>query len=177
MRQYNLTINNNQYDVTIRSITFESATVEVNGELYHVNINAIKNIIPQTVSQQQLIQKTQTMQHQQQVSQNGNTPDSRTNNLASTHAINNNEQTAQSVQTTHAQPQSIGRAVTAPIPGQIRQLAVNVGDIVSEGQAILVMEAMKMENTIATFYAGRVAQILVNVGDTVGQDQKLVIIE
>ncbi|MFW5830732.1 MAG: biotin/lipoyl-containing protein, partial [Prolixibacteraceae bacterium] len=40
--------------------------------------------------------------------------------------------------------------VTAPLPGTILKLNVSVGDVVSEGQNVLVMEAMKMENQVQT---------------------------
>jgi biotin carboxyl carrier protein len=65
-------------------------------------------------------------------------------------------------------------AVTAPLPGTILKLNVSVGDVVAEGQNILVMEAMKMENQVQTGKGGEVISIKVNVGDTVLQDDVLI---
>ena len=64
--------------------------------------------------------------------------------------------------------------VTAPLPGTIIKLNVAVGDVVTEGQNLLVMEAMKMENQVQTGKGGEVISIKVNVGDTVLQDDVLV---
>jgi glutaconyl-CoA/methylmalonyl-CoA decarboxylase subunit gamma len=63
--------------------------------------------------------------------------------------------------------------VTAPLPGTILKLNISVGDMVSEGQNLLVMEAMKMENQVQTTKGGEVLAIKVNVGDAVQQDDVL----
>ena len=64
--------------------------------------------------------------------------------------------------------------VTAPLPGTILKLNVHVGDVVTEGQNLLIMEAMKMENQVQTTKAGEVTAIKVNVGDSVLQDDVLI---
>jgi biotin carboxyl carrier protein len=64
--------------------------------------------------------------------------------------------------------------VTAPLPGTILKLHVAVGDTVAEGQNVLVMEAMKMENQVQTTKAGEIVAIKVNVGDVVQQDDVLI---
>lgn len=63
--------------------------------------------------------------------------------------------------------------VTAPLPGTIIKLNVSVGDVVAEGQNLLVMEAMKMENQVQTTRGGEIISIKVKVGDTVLQDDVL----
>jgi biotin carboxyl carrier protein len=63
--------------------------------------------------------------------------------------------------------------VTAPLPGTILKLNVSVGDVVTEGQNVLVMEAMKMENQVQTTKGGEVLSIKTNVGDAVQQDDVL----
>jgi len=67
-------------------------------------------------------------------------------------------------------------AVTAPIPGSIMEVYVKEGDTVAEGQKILKMEAMKMENIIITTVGGTVTAIKVAAGDTVNQGQEMVVI-
>lgn len=66
--------------------------------------------------------------------------------------------------------------VTAPLPGTILKLNISVGDMVSEGQNLLVMEAMKMENQVQTTKGGEVLAIKVNVGDAVQQEDVLIVI-
>ena len=68
-------------------------------------------------------------------------------------------------------------AVKSPLPGTIMSIKVKVGDTVSTGSTVCVLEAMKMENDVHTDKAGTVKQILVNPGDTVLEGTDLMIIE
>ena len=63
--------------------------------------------------------------------------------------------------------------LTAPMPGKIVALLVAQGDTVEKGAPLLVMEAMKMEHTIAAPSAGRVDQLLYAVGDQVSEGAPL----
>ena len=67
-------------------------------------------------------------------------------------------------------------AVTSPFPGTIVRIDVKVGDEVSEGDVLCVVEAMKMENDITAPADGRVVAINVNQGQSVASEQTLVII-
>lgn len=69
-----------------------------------------------------------------------------------------------------------GNVVTAPMPGRIFELLVKPGDKVTQGQDVLILEAMKMENSIASPYTGEVDRILVGVGDSVAADAQLIVI-
>ena len=60
-----------------------------------------------------------------------------------------------------------GNALRAPLPGTITTINVKVGDTVTAGQVVIVLEAMKMQNNIEAEQAGTVTSILVNQGDTV----------
>lgn len=59
------------------------------------------------------------------------------------------------------------KAVMAPLPGVILSIAVKVGDKVTQGQELCVLEAMKMRNPIRAGRAGTIAAIHISVGDTV----------
>ena len=61
--------------------------------------------------------------------------------------------------------------MTSPMPGSVLGVKVNVGDKVSAGQTMFVLEAMKMENEIVAPVDGTVASINVKTGDTVDTDQ------
>ncbi len=65
----------------------------------------------------------------------------------------------------------------APMPGQIRSVAVSVGDVVKKGQTLLTMEAMKMEIRIQALKDGVVKSVSVTQGQTVEREQILVEVE
>jgi acetyl/propionyl-CoA carboxylase alpha subunit len=64
--------------------------------------------------------------------------------------------------------------VTAPMPGKVVAVLVAVGDAVEPGQPLVVLEAMKMESTLAAEVAGTVAALPVTAGATVGAGDLLV---
>ncbi len=57
--------------------------------------------------------------------------------------------------------------MSSPMPGKILKVMAKKGDKVSEGQGLLVMEAMKMEHTIKASYSGEVEEVLFQEGDLV----------
>ncbi|WP_049577868.1 acetyl/propionyl/methylcrotonyl-CoA carboxylase subunit alpha [Streptomyces sp. SBT349] len=63
--------------------------------------------------------------------------------------------------------------LTAPMPGTVTVVKAAVGDVVSAGQSLLVVEAMKMEHVIAAPHDGTVTELGVSVGSTVAMDQVL----
>lgn len=69
-----------------------------------------------------------------------------------------------------ARPQSRDGRVKAPIPGLITQVLVRVGESVSAGQPLLVLEAMKMENEIRAPRAGTVTAVHVSANQSVARD-------
>lgn len=70
-----------------------------------------------------------------------------------------------------------GSPVLAPMPGTIFDIKVNEGDIVQEGQVLLVLEAMKMENEIMAPAAGKVISINKSKGVIVSSGDVLVVLE
>lgn len=68
-------------------------------------------------------------------------------------------------------------ALKAPLPGVVTEIKVNVGDEVSAGDTIVVLEAMKMANNLEAEKSGKVTAILVQVGESVMEDTPLVVIE
>ena len=69
-----------------------------------------------------------------------------------------------------------GTKVTTPLPGTILDVFVNVGDAVKEGQTVVLLEAMKMENNIEADVAGTVKEVKVRKGDSVLEGDVLVVI-
>lgn len=68
-------------------------------------------------------------------------------------------------------------AIKAPLPGTITAINVNVGDEVKAGDALVVLEAMKMANNIEAEKDGKVTAVCVKVGQSVMEDEALVVVE
>ncbi len=67
--------------------------------------------------------------------------------------------------------------LTAPMPGQVRAVLVAIGDKVTAGQPLLLMEAMKMEIRIAAPHAGRITVLHATEGGSVNKDDLLIEVE
>ena len=63
------------------------------------------------------------------------------------------------------------------MPGKITSVDVNIGDLVEEGQQLLALEAMKMENRIKSPRKGKVKEIKAIVGATCNSGDLLMIVE
>ena len=73
-----------------------------------------------------------------------------------------------------AGPSASSDDLTAPLPGTVIEVFVKPGDTIETGQVVLVIEAMKMKNSIRSTRAGKIAEILVSPGQTVAHKQVLV---
>ena len=67
-----------------------------------------------------------------------------------------------------------GNELQAPLPGTVIEVFVKAGDIIEAGQVIVIIEAMKMKNSIRSTRAGKIAEVLVNAMQTVTHKQVLV---
>jgi len=66
-----------------------------------------------------------------------------------------------------------GGRLTAPMPGKVVSYLAAAGDTVKRGQALAVMEAMKMEHTLSAPHDGVVQELLYAVGDQVAEGGEL----
>ncbi len=71
-------------------------------------------------------------------------------------------------------PNLSGKTLTSPLPGTVTEVFIKKGDQVERGQVILIIEAMKMKNSIRSVRTGIVADVLVSAGQTVAHKQSLV---
>ncbi|MFO7588450.1 MAG: biotin/lipoyl-containing protein [Gemmatimonadota bacterium] len=69
------------------------------------------------------------------------------------------------------------REVRAPMPGLIVKVEVGAGDEVEEGDGLVVMEAMKMQNELRADLAARVTEVRAVAGRTVNRDDLLIVLE
>jgi biotin carboxyl carrier protein len=67
--------------------------------------------------------------------------------------------------------------VTAQMPGQVREVLISAGETVARGQALVILEAMKMEVRATAPADGKVKRVLVTAGDVVSRGQLLAQIE
>ena len=64
--------------------------------------------------------------------------------------------------------------MAAPLPGLVIEVFVKAGDEIEAGQVILIIEAMKMKNSIRSTRGGKISEVLVSAGQTVAHKQALV---
>ena len=75
-----------------------------------------------------------------------------------------------------AAPTTAGEAIPSPLPGTILQVKLNAGQAVKEGDILIIIEAMKMENEVLAPRAGTVAQVVAAKGATVNTGDTLVVL-
>ena len=69
------------------------------------------------------------------------------------------------------------KLITSPMPGRVLKVLVNEGDEIHAGKALVVVEAMKMENELAAAHDGKVKKVYVTAGTAVEGGAKLVELE
>jgi biotin carboxyl carrier protein len=74
-------------------------------------------------------------------------------------------------------PAAGNKSVVSPLPGSVIKVLANVGDAVKRGQAVMVIESMKMENNIPAPRDGKVTAVHVAAGNSVMQGDALIDIE
>ena len=153
MKDYSLKINGHNYDVQIDDINDAStiAHVKVNGTAYEVEITGAKS----AATTKPHVAPAHPQANSAMITPATATPSPRLGAVAP----------------------STGYAVKCPLPGTVLTINVKVGDQVSTGQTLLILEAMKMENNIDADRGGVIKEILVQQGATVMEGDNLIIIE
>ncbi len=150
MKNYNLKINDNEYNVQLDKLDHLSkqARVIVNGTEYIVEVEGIK---PQPTKKPQVAAATYS-------------------------AAPATAAPAAAAPVAPKAASAAGSKITSPLPGTVLAINVAVGDNVTAGQTVAVLEAMKMENNIAADKAGVVKEICVNKGASVMEGDALIIL-
>lgn len=153
MKKFSYTINGTKYNVEIKSVDGNNASVEVNGQNYDVVLDR-----PEPAPAPQKPEATVS--------------------AAQPTAKAAEPAPAPKAQAAPAPKPATGSAksVISPLPGVIISVLVNEGDAVKKGQKILVLEAMKMENDIKADRDGTVASVNVSKGDSVQEGDTLITI-
>lgn len=148
MKEYKLKINGSDYTVVIKNVEEATAQVEVNGAPYTVEFE-------KPISQPKAITVVKR-----------NAP-------VATPSAPNNPATAVTPASSGSSPVT---PINSPLPGVILSVNCSVGDSVTKGQNLMVLEAMKMENEIQAPFDGVVKSIEVQKGDSVLEGAKLIVI-
>ncbi len=151
MKDYTLKINGHKYSVQVGDLNEEStmAKVVLNGVTYNVEVDGVRTVLP-TVKPQ--------VAHSRQYATNVTPALVESTPVAAAHT-------------------GAGQAVRSPLPGTVVTINVAVGDKVAQGDTLMILEAMKMENNIDADHAGVVKEISVQKGATVMEGQILLVIE
>ena len=125
--------------------------ITVNGKLYDVSVEEVGEILGG-------VQASKT------ISTFVNKDNANTNN-------NNNEKQISNKPQDSIPIDENAISIKAPMPGTILSFNVSVGDMVSEGQVLAILEAMKMENELVAPASGKVKSIHVEKGSSVVENQ------
>lgn len=148
MKSFIIIVNNKRYSVEIDDVSNSPVTVVVNGETFEVEIED---------------KPSQASPEMMEMAISVAPPDRKQETIPVTQKT--------------VQPAAVPGKVIAPMPGKIVAIKVNVGDRVSPGDELCILEAMKMENSIRASQAGVVKQIRVAVGQSVAYGDVLIELE
>jgi len=148
MKKFDFNINGDDYQVHIKSVEGDIANLEVNGTPYAVKI---KQEIKTSKTPILIRKEASTKQGDKRVLEN------------------------MSPVSSGAKPSS--KAIKSPLPGSIIKVMVTEGASFKEGDVLLVMESMKMENNILAERSGKIIKICAPAGSAVLQDAVLFEVE
>lgn len=149
MKKFSFTINGDDFAVRVKKVEGDTAELEVNGTPYTVKMH---QEIKTTKTPVVLVRKeVQTKQGDERAKENL-TPVSESKRPSA-------------------------KAIKSPLPGNILKVNVAVGDTFKEGDVLMVMESMKMENNILAERNGKVIKVCAPAGKAVLQDEVLFEIE
>lgn len=148
-RKYNLKINNQSFLVEILSEYEGIFKVNVNGTIVEVMDTSISSDEPikNNYSDQENNSQKQLATEKENISPNQS---------------NNKKNSGQ---------------IKAMMPGKVLEILVEIGDEVSLGTPLMIVESMKMENTISSTMSGKVTNIFISIDDSVQYDQIMIEIE
>lgn len=152
MKEYKITINGNEYAVTISNVEDNTAKVSVNGTAYEVAVEGMS--APKSAKTPKIVQAPVVGSA---VQGDPHPATARTSSPASTAS-------------------AAAGNIKSPLPGVVLDVLVQVGDSVKSGQQLMILEAMKMENNIDSDRDGVVREIRARKGDSVLEGDVLITI-
>lgn len=155
-------MNQNKFQYKVQGIDYDVEIEEMEGNLAKVNVNGISFEVElkQPINPSHIITRAKV-----------DAPKPVASNMSKTTTTHSVTEPVRP-----AAPAGNGTAVKAPLPGTITSVSVKVGDRVNEGDCVVVLEAMKMQNNIEAETSGTVTSIAVNQGDSVMEGATLLTI-
>ncbi len=147
MKKFDFNINGDDYHVHIKKVEDGVAELEVNGTPYSVKIKQTEK----------MVSKTPTLTRKEVPNKPG--------------------QGAEKLQPVAPTSRPSAKSIKSPLPGNVLKVLVNEGDEFKDGDVLMVMESMKMENNILAESNGRIVKINAPAGKAVLQDEVLFEIE
>ncbi|MDR0371612.1 MAG: biotin/lipoyl-binding protein [Prevotellaceae bacterium] len=144
MKKFSFDINGRKYEVNVKKVKGDIANLEVNGTPYEVKLH--KEIA--TTKTPILVRQPVSNADSQEVATQKMTP-----------------------VPSGARPSA--KKIKSPLPGNVLKINVAVGDKIKDGDVLMVMESMKMENNILAEAGGTITNVNVPVGKAVLQDEVL----
>ncbi len=154
-----------KYEYKVKGVDYEVEIQDIEGNIANVTVNGI----PFEVEMKQPVKASK----QKVRLSDDAAPTTQVTATTETKTV----EPAKAKVTAPATPATNGKPVTAPLPGTINDIKVKVGDQVKVGDAVVILEAMKMQNNIEAEVAGTIASINVNKGDAVMEGDTLVTIK
>jgi biotin carboxyl carrier protein len=167
--KYNISVNDQKFEIEIKDIKESIAQVNVNGQPFDVLIENYHDIKTGSTAS---VPVTPHVAEPAAVRTTATSPKPAPTSPKSTAPVTDR------METPSPAPKKVQAAgeIVAPIPGRIMDIKVKVGDQVSKGQTVATMEAMKMENNIASTMDGTVQEVRVQKDSEVATDQVIMII-
>ena len=144
MKKYKFTISEKEYNVVVKEVDDDVAEVEVNGNPYSIQIHKKR----QTPKTPKLVRKD-------------------------IKDIPGENKVAEKLAPMPMSAKASSKEINSPLPGNVLKINVKVGDTFKEGDILMVMESMKMENNILAERSGTIVTVCATLGTQVMQDEVL----
>lgn len=148
MKKFDFNINGDDYHVHIKSVDSDIAQIEVNGTPYSVKVK----------------QEIKTSKTPILVRKEGQSKSADKRIIENLSPVSNSSKPS-------------AKAIKSPLPGSIIKVLVNEGDAFKEGDVLMVMESMKMENNILAERSGTIVKVCAPAGSSVLQDADLFLVQ
>jgi glutaconyl-CoA/methylmalonyl-CoA decarboxylase subunit gamma len=160
MRRYTLEVGGKPYVIDVQEVTADQYRVEVEGQEYEVRLSGDEDLTEARITPEIAPARTAAPHPPQ--------------SAAATRPVTPSPAPPAPPPSPH--PSTDGQivgALTAPMPGKILSVEVKLGERVSRGQTVVILEAMKMKNAIKSPYDGVVLEIMVRAEQSVAYGDPL----
>jgi glutaconyl-CoA/methylmalonyl-CoA decarboxylase subunit gamma len=148
MKKFDFNIDGDDYQVHIKSVEGDIAEIEVNGTPYSVK-----------VKQEIKTSKTPILVRKEGQSKSAD------------------KRIIENLSPVSSSSKPSAKAIKSPLPGSIIKVLVNEGDAFKEGDVLMIMESMKMENNILAERSGTIVKVCAPAGSSVLQDADLFLVQ